>query len=262
MAAPQQPQIPGYEPVRLLGINLGTVYLSRHSNTGALVALKVFRCEDAQHVRDLHAPLARLDHPNIIRLFGMGDFEKLFWCALEYVETTLADRLLRGPLPEAEVAEVTRNIAFALQYARTRGMRPLGLSPKAILLSEENVPKLIDFCPVDVPATLPVRTLPSPFMAPEELSGVITAATDVYRLGAVVYAMLTGKPPFGDDGDMVATAVAVVTERPIPPRRLNAAVGNDLEVVCMKCLEKRPEDRYASAEELISDLPSFSAQLT
>jgi len=257
MAFPAQPPIPGYEPVRLLAINLGTVYLARHSSTGMLVALKVFRRDFAQHSRDLHAPLAHLHHPNIIRVFGIGDFEESSYCALEYVEKTLADRLLQGSLPEVEAARLTRAVASALQYARDQGMILLNLTPNAILLNEENVPKLADFHAGDARTESHAITLPSAFMAPEELQGITTAATDVYRLGAVMYAMLTGEPPFADRSGLEATLRQLIGERPMPPRQVNAKVGSDLEAVCMKCLEKRPEARYASLQELADSLRRF-----
>ncbi len=120
----EQPPIPGYEPIRVLGINLGTVYLARHSSSGALVALKVWRLEFAEHARDLDAPLARLHHPNIIRVFGMGEFERYYFCALEYVERTLADRLREGPVPDVDVAQLAQAVGSALQYARDQGMSP------------------------------------------------------------------------------------------------------------------------------------------
>lgn len=256
-AFPEQPPIPGYEPVRLLGVNLGAVYLARHSSTGALVALKVVRREFAAHLRDLHTPLARLDHPNIIRVFGVGEFGDNFFCALEYVERTLADRLLEGPMSDVEVARLAQAVALALQYARDQGMIILHLTPKAVLLTDENVPKLLDFHPSDTLGKWPAM-VPSPaFMAPEEPSG-ITTTTDVYRVGALMYIMLTGKPPFAVDGGMEATWRQVVDQTPEPPRQVNPRVGRDLEVVCMKCLAKRPEARYASLQELADYLKPFA----
>ena len=257
MPLPEQLPIPGYEPVRLLGINLGTLYLARHSSSGTLVALSVFRREFAAHFRDLHAPLTRLDHRNIIRVFGIGDFEGYSYCALEYVEKTLADRLLRGPLPDVDVARLTQAIASALRYARDQGMILRTLTPKGILLNEENVPKLMDFHANDAPGKSRAIARPSAFMAPEELQGTTTPATDVYRVGAVMYAMLTGEPPFAEQDGMEATCRKVVEGKPKSPRQLNPRVHGDLEAICMKCLEKEPEARYRSLQELADKLKPF-----
>lgn len=252
-----QPPIPGYEPVRLLGINLGTVYLARHSDSGTLVALKVFHRRVAAHVGDLYAPLARLDHPNIIRVLGFGDFEEYSYCALEYVKNTLADHLLQGPLPAVEVARLTQAVASAVQYAADQGMILSTLTPTEILLSEENIPKLADLHTRHASGKSATITPPSVFMAPEEVQGNATRATDVYRVGAVMYTMLTGEPPFPNDGGMEATLRRVIGERPKSPRQMNPKVSRDLEAVCMRCLEKRPEARYASLHELADKLKLF-----
>ena len=124
---PEQPPIPGYEAIRPLGMNLGVVYLARHLSSGALVALKVWHIKFAGHARDLLAPLARLRHPNIIRVLEMGEFEGHFFSALEYVEQSLADRLREGPLPDLEVSRIARAIVSALQHAGDRGMVASGL---------------------------------------------------------------------------------------------------------------------------------------
>ena len=254
----EQPPIPGYEPVRLLGMNLGAIYLARHSRSGTLVALKVSHREFAAHFRDLHAPLARLDHPNIVRVLGMGEFEGNFFCALEYVERTLADRLLEGPLSGVEVARLAHAVGSALQYARDQGMIPLSLTPKSIVLTDENVPKLSNFCSMETFGKLP--KLPSPALMPPEWvsSGIGSASetTQVYRVGALMYEMLTARPPFAADYD-VATLKRVLNDMPEPPRQINPKVGRDLEVVCMKCLAKPPEARYASLRELVDHLKPF-----
>ncbi|MFQ5651032.1 MAG: hypothetical protein ACE5IY_13920 [bacterium] len=175
MSFPEQPPIPGYEPVRPVGINLGAVYLARHLSSGELVALKVWRLELAGHVRDLYAPSARLHHPNIIRVLGIGEFDGNFFCALEYVEGTLADRLRIEPLPEVEVARIARAVGSALQHARDQGMTPCSLSPTSILLTDEKLPKLSSFCTSESfgkPPNLP----PPALMAPEWVSGADTGS--------------------------------------------------------------------------------------
>jgi serine/threonine protein kinase len=112
---PKESPIPGYEIVRILGINLGTLYLARQTNSGALVALKVLRREHANRIREHGEPGAGLDHPNIIRLVGMGEAGDYFYLASEYVGNTLAERLANGPLPDEEVARLAEAVALALE---------------------------------------------------------------------------------------------------------------------------------------------------
>ena len=140
----------------------------------------------------------------------------------------------------------------------------MGLAPDSIALSAEGVPKLLDFETLDSDGTPPKKIVGPPgFMAPEEARGMPTGVTtQVYRVGAVIYAVLTGQPPFSFSGDnYIETLAKVLRGAPVPPRRLNAKVGRDLEAVCMKCLEKLPERRYSSLKELaeqlaILDLPA------
>src|SRR5262249_27828682 len=177
MSMAKMPSIPGFECVRLLGINLGTVFLARESSTGTLVALKVYRPELAQHFQEAHGALARLDHPNIARILASGDAEGCSFHALEYSEETLADRLQHGPLAHAEVVRISLAIASALEHARRRGMTS-ALTPGTILLGKTDVPKLTDFhlaaerVDTDIHFVSPF----SPFMAKEELEGKVTPA--------------------------------------------------------------------------------------
>jgi serine/threonine protein kinase len=143
---PKQSPIPGYELVRILGMNLGTVYLARHTNSGALVALKVLSREHADRIREHDGPVAGLDHPNIIHVVGMGEFGDHCYLAWEYVGTTLAQRLANGPLPDEEVARLAEAVALALEYARFQGVTCSNLSPGDILFTDDNVPKLMSFC--------------------------------------------------------------------------------------------------------------------
>jgi serine/threonine protein kinase len=256
---PEQPPIPGYEPVRPLGINLGELYLARHSHSGALVTLIVWSLEFAEHARELHAPTARLrHHPNIIRVYGIGEFERSFFCALEYHENTIADGLREGPFPDLEVARLARAIGSALQYARDQGMTAASLSPTDILLTDDHVPKLTSFCAIETfgkPPNLPWPAL----MPPELMSGEdLNEAGEVHRIGALMYEMLTARPPFEAHG-AIETLFRVLHETPEPPRKLNRRVGRDVDAVCMKCLEKHPTARYVSLWDLLRDLKSFES---
>lgn len=249
------PAIPGYEPIRALGINGATVYLARRSSSGDLVVMNVYDKAFAELVR--HACLlARLDHPNILRVVEIGDFQGRPYCALEYYDGNLADRLRQGPLPRPQAIKLVSDITLAIQYARHQGVVPVGLAPNTILLAAESAPRLCNFEAMD--AVRPSVGSPE-FMAPEELAvGIsLTPATLVYRVGGVMYAVLTARPPFARGDRLPDTVLQVLLEKPVRPRQVNAAVARDLEDICMKCLEKRPEDRYASLEELADQLAAL-----
>jgi eukaryotic-like serine/threonine-protein kinase len=259
LSCPEQPPIPGYEPIRPLSINLGAVYLARHSTTSTLVALKVWRLEFAEHARDLHAPSTRLHHPNILRVIEMGEFEGNFFCALEYFELSLADRLQDGPLPGLEAARIVRAVGSALQYARDQGMAARSLSPNSILLTDESVPKLLEFCATETLGR-PPNTPSLALMPPEWVSGVVNAgeASQVYRIGALMYELLTARLPFTADS-AVPAVMRVLHETPEPPRKVNPRVGPDLDAVCVKCLAKAPRERYASLQDLLDQLEPFAS---
>lgn len=223
-----------------------------------LVALKVCRRALVPHFLDSYAPGAQLDHPNIIRRLGFGEFEHHVYFALEFVEgKTLADRLLEGALPEVHVARIAHGVSSALQYAWDRGLIAVNLTPEAVLLDQEFVPRLTDFHPMRTFTPSHINPPPSPFLAPEQLHlQVMSPATDVYRVGALMYAMLTGAPPFPADanGDFVRQ---VLTTDPRSPRQVNPTVGRALDAVCMACLAKLVDARPASLRELSNRLEPF-----
>jgi eukaryotic-like serine/threonine-protein kinase len=244
------PPSPGYEFIRELGTNGCRVYLARHSPTGTLVGLKLCRRDVPFHFPDQYAAWARLDHPNILRLLEFGEFEDYFYLAWEYVEgQSLADRLLQGPLPEAQVARIAYGICSALRYARDQGMAVERVRAEAVLLDRENVPRLCDFSPV---TRLPPQTATSAslYRRPEQLQlKNIDAVTDVYWVGAIMYEMLTSAPPFqeavGSDG-----VLHLLLMEPKSPRQVNPKVGRALGAICTTCLAKRADARYSSLREL------------
>jgi serine/threonine-protein kinase len=259
---PEHPPIPGYEPVRLLGRNGAIVYLARRSDTGELVALKVYdRRGPLADVRRQEATLARLNHPNILRVITIGKCEGRPYTALEYVARDVAKWLRDGPLPAVQACLIARMLVAALHHGRDQGMTHLSLRPSAVALTDENVLKLLDFEPIasvqEWELTQRVTRLighPPVFAAPEELTGHdrTSPGIDMYRIGAVLYAMLTGQPPFS--GDLVAIWKAVRERPPVRPRQLNPAVSKEAEAICLKCLDKRPERRYASLRHLAESL--------
>jgi len=225
----KQPPIPGYEPIRPLGINLGTVYLARHSSSGILVGLIVWPTDLESHARDLYEPLARLCHPNIIRVIDMGKFQAIFFCAIEYVEKTLADLLIKGALPDERVVQFTLMIISALRHAKIHEVIPIGLTPKSILITDDNLLKLSAF---DLSEKISKRSTPPSLalMAPEWLrAGVVTAseASQIYLLGILMYEMLTAKPPF-EAKDTDATLERVLNEMPEPLSHINPWIWKNL----------------------------------
>jgi serine/threonine-protein kinase len=249
-----QPPIPGYEPIRPIGVNLGASYLARQAKSGVLVTLNVWPLEYAAHAEETFGHLARLHHPNILRLLEMGEFQAHFFCALEYVERTLADRLRDGPIPEVDAIRMTRAIGSAVAYALRQGMLPRGLRPTRIGLTEGGEPRLQEFCALEQfgqPQSFPVVA----YMAPEWLSGTeYTGETgQVHAVGIVMYEMLTGKNPFSAES-LKATVMQILHRTPESPRSVNPTVGRKINAICMKCLEKRPKDRFASLQDLLRSL--------
>jgi eukaryotic-like serine/threonine-protein kinase len=163
-----------------------------------------------------------------------------------------------GPLRATEAVLLTRTLALTLGYLRHHHLTQPNLTPTTILLTDKNDPKLFDLELTDVVEKWDVQkrvhAMRPAFSAPEDLAGgsIVSMAADVYRIGATMYAMLTGQPPFAGDVREIITLVA--HETPAPVRQLNPAVPRDVEAVCLKCLEKRPERRYASLQELADAL--------
>jgi serine/threonine-protein kinase len=205
--------------------------------------------------------LKGLNHPNVARVFEVGETEGRPYSVFEYVDGTLAARLREGPLRPSEAARIAQATALALRHARERGLVQVNLTPSSVALGKDGVPKLLDFTSVEAiheadggEKGLRVRpTLWSAWSAPEELTGHISSeAVDVYRVGAILYSMLTAQAPFS--GSASETPAAIFERRPAPPRQLNPATWSELEAICLKCLEKRAGHRYSSLEALADDL--------
>ena len=221
----------------------------------------------ADRLRQHAMLLGTLDHPNILRAVEVGDApDHGFFCVVEHTEGgCLDDRIRSGPLEVHEGVFIARAIASALQYARQRNVVQVDLSPRSVLLTGDNSPKLADFRPAGAgrrkkgegKAITPV------YAAPEEVSEFEdvdpTPATDVYRIGALSYAMLTGEAPFSWAGDWSETIRHVLEQPPVPVRQRNPAASADLEAVCLKCLEKQPTHRYGGPGDLVDILGKFLA---
>jgi tetratricopeptide (TPR) repeat protein/tRNA A-37 threonylcarbamoyl transferase component Bud32 len=281
--------LPGYTLRRQIGRGgFGVVYLAQQVLTERVVAVKLLHAGAAGDLQTERfereaAVLARLDHPNVVRVLAGGKSEdgRLF-LALEYVEGGGLDTYLRKlPQPPQAAAHLVETLAQAVHYLHGQGIIHRDLKPSNILLvsgrvvsgewSEDSpltthhsplTPKITDFglakyqdAGHSLTATGGILGTPS-YMAPEQASGhgkEVGPAADVYALGAILYEALTGRPPFLG-ATPLDTLRQVLNEEPVPPTRLQPTVPRALEVVCLKCLEKKPERRYASAADLAADV--------
>ncbi len=266
-----RPEVVGYEILGELGRGgMGIVYQARHLTLNRLVALKMILAgghageHELARFRSEAQAVARLHHPNIIQIFEVGESGQPYF-SLEFCEGgSLAQQLDGTPLPPVKAAELVEMLAKAMDAAHRAGIVHRDLKPANILLTADGTPKVTDFGlakQFDVggqTASGAVLGTPS-YMAPEQAGGkgkTVGPAADVYALGAILYELLTGRPPF-KAATPLETVLQVVSDDPAPPRQLNAAVPKDLEAICLKCLQKDPARRYASAGELADDLTRF-----
>jgi len=263
----------GYEILGELGRGgMGVVYKARHLTLKRTVALKMVLtgshagAQELARFKSEAEAVARLQHPNIVQIFEVGEHNGLPFCALEYVEGgSLAHKVDGQPLPPSVAAGLVRTLAEAMHLAHSRNVIHRDLKPANVLLTADGVPKVTDFglarqMDSDSGQTQTGAVMGTPsYMAPEQASGQTHAAgpaADVYALGAILYACLTGQPPF-KGASPLETMDMVRSREPEPPSRRQPRVPRDLETICLKCLAKEPEKRYASALELAEDLRRF-----
>jgi serine/threonine-protein kinase len=217
--------------------------------------------------------VARLQHPNIVQIYDVGRHEYLSYVVLEYVAGgSLAQRLrTERPTPRAS-AEIVAKLARAVHHAHLEGVIHRDLKPSNALLTPDGQPKIADFGLAkiqspqdDLHATRVGVVLGTPaYMAPEQAAGKakeVGPAADIYSLGAILYELLTGRPPFQAESVMEMLSQLWTDDPPARPRTLNPAVDRDLETICLKCLEKVPAQRYASAADLADDLERWLADI-
>jgi tetratricopeptide (TPR) repeat protein/tRNA A-37 threonylcarbamoyl transferase component Bud32 len=277
---------------------MGVVFKGRQAALDRDVAVKLLRVSALtdsgirERFRQEARAIAKLHHPNLVHVYEFGEVPSPGGAAsqpylvMEYIPGgNLADVVHGAPQPPREAARLVATLAEAIHYAHQIGIIHRVLKPANVLLSfsreapasattalaggsrlNEGVPKITDFglakfaSGTDLTQTGDVLGTPS-YMAPEQTAGkggVITAAVDVYGLGAILYEALTGRPPFQAE-TAVATVVQVRQEEPVPPRRLQPTVPSDLETICLKCLRKEAARRYATAQDLADDLRRFQA---
>jgi WD40 repeat protein/tRNA A-37 threonylcarbamoyl transferase component Bud32 len=251
---------------------MGVVYKARQETLNRTVALKMIlsgRLATEADVRRFRAEAeaaARLDHHGIVTVYEVGQHEGQHYFSMAFVEgESLAHRLAQGLLAPREAADLTRKVAEAVAYAHVEGVVHRDLKPANILIDKNGQPRLTDFglakrVEGDSGLTATGQILGTPsYMPPEQASGcgdAVGPLSDVYSLGAILYCLLTGRPPFQADNPL-DTLMQVLQRDPVPPRQLNAAIPRDLETICLKCLEKDPRKRYPSAQELTADLGRF-----
>ena len=251
---------------------MGVVYRARQRGLGRLVALKRLRAGvdspiDVRRFQVEADAAARLDHPHIVPIFGVDEHDGVPYVLMRLVEgTTLARRVAdEGPLLPRRAASLLATVSRAVAYAHERGVLHRDLKPSNILLDLEGRPFVADFglakrVGVDSDLTASGAILGTPgYLPPEQAAagrGPIGPCSDVYALGATLYQAITGRPPF-----LAATAAEtiqlVLDEDPVPPRALNPRIDPDLELIALKCLQKRPDLRYQSADALADDLDAY-----
>jgi serine/threonine protein kinase/formylglycine-generating enzyme required for sulfatase activity len=265
--------VPGYELLGVLGRGgMGVVYKARHLALKRTVALKMVLAgghagpEELARFRIEAEAVARLQHPNIVQIHEVGAAGGHPYCALEFVEGgSLAGKIGGKPLPAGEAARLVEALARAVQLAHSRNVVHRDLKPANVLLAADGTPKIADFglarqTDSDSGQTQAGTVMGTPsYMAPEQASGLsheAGPAADIYALGAILYDCLAGRPPF-EGKTVVETLDKVRTQEPAPPSRWQAGLPADLETICLKCLRKEPEQRYASAAELADDLVRY-----
>jgi hypothetical protein len=271
----RQVHVPGYEILGELGRGaVGVVYKARQLALNRVVALKMILAgahasgEEMARFRIEAEAVAQIKHPNIVQVYDIGEFEGKAFFSLEYVEGgSLERRLNRKVQQSGAAAALVETLARAMQSAHDKGIIHRDLKPANILLSPDGVPKIADFglakrLEQDSHQTQSGSVMGTPsYMAPEQAMGAVNEigpATDVYALGAILYDTLTGRPPF-KGVTLLDTLAQVRNDEPAPPSRLQPRVPRDLETICLKCLEKSPCKRYASALELAEDLRRYQS---
>lgn len=265
--------LPGYEIIKPLGHGgMGVVYEAHQVALDRRVAVKMVLADEYVGVHELARfrtevqAVARLRHANIVQIYEVGEHQGRPYFSMELVDGgSLKQRLSGGALAPVPAARLLLKLARAVHYAHQHGVMHRDLKPQNILLTQEGEPKIADFglaklldAEGGVTRTGMVLGTPS-YMAPEQAQGnvqQIGPRTDVYGLGAILYELLTGQPPYTGRSS-IEILNRVKTGWPTLPSELQPGVSRELEAVCLKCMERQPQDRYASALVLVNDLRRF-----
>lgn len=271
--ATKLPQIPGYHVEGVVGTGgTGVVYRARHLKLNRIVAIKMLLAggyagaDELERFKREAESIAGLCHPNIVQVFDAGECDGHPYFIMEFMEGgSLAAHLDGRPRPPAEAATLITTLARAVHAAHSGGIMHRDLKPANILLTADGTLKIADFglarrsgqADPGTTLTLAGARMGTPsYMSPEQASG--TAAgfcplIDIYALGAILYEMLTGRPPFRGENP-AETERQVLADEPVPPARLNPRVPRDLQTICLKCLQKSPAKRYDNAADLADDI--------
>ncbi len=252
---------------------MGIVYKARQVKLNRVVAMKMILAgqlasqEDVRRFYVEAEAAAKLNHPHIVPIFEVGQHEHQHYFSMGFVDgKSLAHRIAQGVVEPREAARLLRDVASAISYAHVEGVIHRDLKPGNILIDKDGAPKVTDFglakrvegAASGLTVTGQILGTPS-YMPPEQARGDSTEVnqlSDVYSLGAVLYCLVTGRPPF-QAANAVETLLQVLSREPVSPRQLNASVPLDLETIILKCLEKQPSRRYASAQHLVDELTRF-----
>ncbi len=262
-----------YELIEELGRGgMGVVFRARQISLGREVAVKMIlrgrlACEsDLQRFLAEASATARLEHPNIVPVYEVGDVDGRPFFSMQLVEgETLAQLVDEGPLPQRESAEAVAVIARAIDFAHKQGVLHRDLKPSNILISPDGVPMITDFGlakQVDVEADLTRSGMlvgTPAYMSPEQAGGrrnLVGPGSDIYSLGCVLYYALTGRSPFVAESPM-EMVMQVIEQDPTPPRAIREDLDRDLEMIVVRCLQKPIDLRYHSAEALADDLEAY-----
>ncbi len=251
---------------------MGVVYKARQVKLNRIVALKMILSgefagsEAVQRFQSEAEAAANLDHPGIVPIYEIGEHAGQHYFSMGFIDgPSLQGKLSAGPMPAKEAAILCRKIAEAVAYAHSKNVIHRDLKPANVLIDGNGEPKVTDFGLAKkvegdsgLTRTGAVMGTPS-YMPPEQALGQtdkIGPAADIYSLGAILYCMITGRPPF-QAANVVDTLKQVVDNEPVTPRTLDSKIPLDLETICLKCLEKITASRYASAQDLVDELIRF-----
>jgi eukaryotic-like serine/threonine-protein kinase len=273
-AAPSEPQpFGGYMLLHEIARGgMGIVYKARQVRANRIVALKLIHSgrfagpEDTLRFKAEAEAAANLTHPNIVPIFDVGEIDGQNYFSMGFIDGTNLRRLVEGgPLPNREAARIVQIVAAAMAYAHSQGIIHRDLKPENVLMDAAGQPHITDFglakrLEGDSRLTSTGQILGTPgYMSPEQAGGeseLVGTLSDVYSLGAILYCLLTGRPPF-QAPSVMDILLQVIQREPISPRDINPLVDADLETLCLKCLEKQPSQRLPTAASLSDELGRY-----